>query len=127
MEQVSYDISNGKALWGGRRLRDWVPDIVSTITRQFDPAIIILFGSVAAGTDGPDSDLDLLVVLDDAPRDRRRDLMVAMRRATRSFRVPRDILVTSRADFERNATRSGSTEYEPAQHGTIVHERRPAA
>jgi hypothetical protein len=33
------------------------------------------------------------------------------------------LLVTSAADFARNATRPGTTEYEPAQHGVAVYER----
>lgn len=127
VEQASYEVRDGKAAWGGRLLRDWVPDIVAAIVREFDPVLIVLFGSVAEGTDGPDSDLDLLVVLEDAPLDRRRDLMFELRRATRRFRVPRDILVTSKDDFSQRASQAGTTEHEPAQNGVVVHERRPAA
>jgi predicted nucleotidyltransferase len=98
-----------------------------SIVEQFEPAKVILFGSVAEGTDGPDSDLDLLVVLDDAPVDQRRSLMVALRRATRTLDLPRDLLVTSLADVERNQSVGGTTEYEPANHGIVVYERRAAA
>ena len=34
-------------------------DITALIVERFEPAKVILFGSVAEGTDGPDSDLDL--------------------------------------------------------------------
>jgi uncharacterized protein len=85
--------------------------------------MVILFGSVAEGTDGPDSDLDLLVVLDEAPSQQRRELMVAMRRATREFDVPRDLLVTSMNDFNRNRSVIGTTEYEPGNRGVVVYER----
>ena len=44
-------------------MRSWADDLVETLVAEFDPARIILFGSVAAGTDGPDSDIDLLVDL----------------------------------------------------------------
>ena len=83
-----------------------------------------MFGSVAAGCDGPDSDIDLLVVLDDAPVALRRALMVELRRVTRHIAAPHDLLVTSTADLERNAQRPGSTEYEPAQFGVTVYARR---
>jgi predicted nucleotidyltransferase len=37
--------------------------LADRIAKQFNPERIILFGSYAAGTAGPDSDVDLLVVL----------------------------------------------------------------
>jgi len=52
---------------------------------------------------------------------------VALRQATREVDVPRDLLVTSAEDFERNRLVIGSTEYEPANHGVVVYERRSAA
>ena len=45
-------------------LREAVPSIVQDIVRAVDPVRIILFGSVVRGDDGPDSDLDFLVVLE---------------------------------------------------------------
>jgi len=126
MEQVTYAVRDGHAEWAGRSLRDWVPDLVATIAATFDPAKIVLFGSVAHGTDGPDSDIDLLVVLDEAPLTDRRRLMVELRRATRAISAPHDVLVTSLDDFERNQDAPGTTEFEPAQRGVVIHERSTA-
>jgi uncharacterized protein len=123
MEQVAYAVRGNRAEWAGRSLRDWVPDLVAAIVDGFDPAKIVLFGSVADGTDGPDSDIDLLVVLDHADRMDRRRLMVELRRAARSVAAPHDLLVTSVSDFARNQNQPGSTEFEPAHHGIVVHER----
>lgn len=125
MAALSYEVRNGKASWGGRPLGDWVGDVTALIVEWFRPAKVVLFGSVAERTDGPDSDLDLLVVLDAAPVDQRRQLMVALRQATRTLDVPRDLLVTSTDDFERNRSAVGTTEYEPANHGIVVYERQP--
>lgn len=126
MDQVTYAVRDGHAEWAGRSLRDWVPDLASAIVETFDPAMIVLFGSVADGTDGPDSDIDLLVVLDDAPHGDRRRLMVELRRATRAIAAPHDLLVTSLDDFERNQASPGTTEFNPAQHGIVIHERSAA-
>ncbi len=41
-----------------------IDDVVRQIAEQFDPERIILFGSYAYGTPRPDSDVDLLVVMD---------------------------------------------------------------
>ena len=124
MAEATYTVRDARAVWSGRTLRGWVDDLVDAVVAGFDPAQVILFGSVAAGCDGPDSDIDLLVVLDDAPVALRRALMVELRRVTRHIAAPHDLLVTSTADLERNAQRPGSTEYEPAQFGVTVYARR---
>ena len=80
----------------------------------------------ADGTEGPDSDIDLLVVLSDATLAHRRRLMVELRRAARAIAAPHDLLVTSVSDFARNRKRPGSTEFEPGRRGSVVYER-PAA
>lgn len=41
-----------------------IDDAVKRIVEQFRPATIILFGSRARGLLGPESDVDLLVVMD---------------------------------------------------------------
>lgn len=123
MKPLAYAVGDNHALWAGRTLRAWTDVLVETLVAEFDPVRIILFGSVAAGSDGPDSDIDLLVVLDDAPVADRRRKMVEMRRATRGVAAPHDLLVTSVADLARNSARPGTTEYEPAQHGVAVYER----
>lgn len=82
VQQVSYAVYRDRAVWGGRILRDWADDLVDLVVTEFDPRSVIVFGSVADGADGPDSDIDVLVVFDDAPRSARRELMVALRRAT---------------------------------------------
>jgi predicted nucleotidyltransferase len=125
VSEVVYAVRDGKALWAGRTLREWVPDLVDAVVTRFDPAKVILFGSVADGTDGPDSDIDLLVVLDVAPLEQRRQLMVELRRTTHGVAAPHDLLVTSVEDFERRRHQPGTTEYEPAR-GVVVHERHAA-
>ncbi len=47
-------------------------EIVSNLVEAYEPLKIYLFGSMARGEAGPDSDYDLMVIVpDDAPRDRR--------------------------------------------------------
>ena len=62
-----------RSLWEGRTLRQWLPVAVQDVVRAAAPRRIVLFGSVARGDEGPDSDLDLLVVFDRIdPADRTR-------------------------------------------------------
>jgi len=63
---------DGKARIGGRTLNQWASDIVERVVAGCNPVRVIVFGSVARGDDGPDSDIDLLVELDSIARVRRR-------------------------------------------------------
>ena len=52
--------------------QETIEDIIAAITSKFNPHKILLFGSYASGTPTPDSDLDLLVVMDtDRPKNKR--------------------------------------------------------
>ena len=50
--------------------------LVDAIIRLIDPERIILFGSAARGQAGPESDLDLLVVVPDGTDERRTAMML---------------------------------------------------
>ncbi|CAN5464514.1 nucleotidyltransferase domain-containing protein [soil metagenome] len=108
--------------WGDRTLREWVPVAVVDIVAKYDPVRIILFGSVARGEEGADSDVDLLVVLDKvAPADRAR-LMGEMRFAIWAP-VAIDVFVTDPEECERRRDVIGSMHYWALREGEIVYER----
>jgi predicted nucleotidyltransferase len=79
---------------------DVLPEIVRRLVDEFDPEEIILFGSRAWGQPRPDSDYDLLVIVSDTHEK-------PTRRATRGYRclrgirVPTDLIVSTRAEFDR--------------------------
>ena len=77
--------------------------ITDSIVDELHPEEVILFGSRAAGTNRPGSDIDLLIVLadsDETTRGRRRLTGRAYRRLA-SYPVAKDILIYSRAEVER--------------------------
>ncbi len=111
------------ALWDGRTLREWVPVAVDDIVRFCDPRRVILFGSLARGEEGSDSDIDLMVVLDHLDLVERIPLKGDIRQAI-SVRAPIDVLVTDVQQFERWKDIVGSAHYWPAHDGEIVYERR---
>lgn len=120
MSQVHAVYDNG--LYNGRTLREWLPEAVSDIVRQFNPMRVILFGSVARGDEGPDSDLDLLVLRDPFDKLRRADLMGKIRFAV-SAPVPIDVFVTDEPECARRRDVIGSMHYWPLREGKVVHER----
>lgn len=108
--------------WNGKTLREWLPTAIDDVVRAFNPVRVIVFGSVARGEEGPDSDLDLLVVLDHVdPKDRAR-LMGAIRFAI-SAPVPIDVLVTDPEECERRRDVIGSMHYWPLREGEVAYER----
>jgi len=66
-------------------------EVVRRIVQEFDPQRVVLFGSYACGEPGPDSDVDLLVVMESDERPAARATRVS--RVLRPRLFPMDILV----------------------------------
>lgn len=120
MKPVQAVFAAGK--WNGRTLREWVSAAVDDIVRSFNPVRVILFGSVARGEEGPDSDLDFLVVLDHVDPKDRAQLMGQIRFAI-SAPVSIDIYVTDPVECDRRRDVIGSMHYWPLREGEVVYER----
>ncbi|HOU13362.1 MAG TPA: nucleotidyltransferase domain-containing protein [Anaerolineae bacterium] len=101
-----------------------LPEITNRILAVSDPAQIILFGSYARGDWGPDSDLDLLVVLDQV--DSTRAASVSLRGALRGLLVPIDVLVATPEQLERHRNTIGLIYRTILTEGKVLYERSAA-
>jgi predicted nucleotidyltransferase len=72
-------------------------ELVQRIVDAVHPIRIILFGSAARGDMGPDSDLDVLVVMPDGVH--RRETTSVVYRSLRRFPYPKDIIVATVGDL----------------------------
>ena len=81
-----------------RSLDGQIRKMVDRIVRRFDPERIILFGSHARGAAGPDSDVDLLVVMPVKGSRAEKEIEIGV--ALHDIRLPKDIIVTTPEDFE---------------------------
>jgi len=70
-----------------------IQEMVSRIVESFDPERIILFGSHARGEGGPDSDVDLLVVM--PVEGSKRQKTVEIYGVLAGIGVPKDIIVAT--------------------------------
>jgi predicted nucleotidyltransferase len=95
--------------------------MVKRIVKQFHPEKVILFGSQARGDAGPDSDVDLLVVMDFEGSVV--DTRLAIREALHGFRVLLDVVVTSPADFAWRKEIVGTVEWPAAREGKVLYAR----
>jgi predicted nucleotidyltransferase len=101
---------------------DYIPDLINCIVRNFDPVRIILFGSHARGDAGPQSDIDLLVVLP-VVEDKRK-AAVQIRTALADFPVPKDIIVSSPSEIAERGHLVGTVLRPALQEGRVIYERR---
>lgn len=100
---------------------DFLPSVVERLVQGFHPRRIILFGSFARGDAGPDSDLDLLVVMDQV--ENKRNTAGDMLDALADVPVPKDVIVTTPDEIARRGHVIG-TVLEPAlREGTVLYEK----
>jgi len=84
---------------------------------------ILLFGSRARGEAHPDSDWDLYVLVDgDPPFAIRHRAVTDIRRELARLRIPNDVIVRSRLQFDRLKRYPGHLGYEVAQEGVLLRE-----
>ena len=95
--------------------------LANRIARQFRPEKIFLFGSYAYGKPGPDSDVDLLVVMNTALTSRQQRLEISRVLSPRPF--PLDILVRTPQDLERRLNLGDPFLQEITDRGKVIYER----
>lgn len=105
MERPRVELIDGKVLYDGRSLVAWASRVADRIVERCDASRIVLYGSVARGDDGPDSDIDLLVVMPIVGR--RHDASVRVLNELRDMPVPVDITVVDPARLDEEASVPG--------------------
>src|SRR4030042_834195 len=80
-------------------------ELVRRIVEAVHPLRIILFGSAARGEMGPDSDVDVMVVMPEGTH--RPDTMGYLYRTVRGVNVPFEVIVATPQDLETYGDRPG--------------------
>jgi len=106
-------------------MTDEMDRLLEKVTRRIrtatTPEKIILFGSHVRGGAGPDSDLDLLVIVRDVAHTRQESTRI--RRALRGLLVPIDVIVATPEQVAQYRDTKGLV-YEPAlREGRVLYER----
>ena len=96
--------------------------MVRRIVALFDPDKVILFGSHARGEAGPDSDVDLLVVM--PVKGSKRAKQLEIRAAVHDVRVPKDIVVSRPEEFQWRKDTVGTIEHPATHEGEVLYARR---
>lgn len=108
------DKSHTQTLTGDMRKQ-----LVDLLVQASNPRKIILFGSYTRGEQTPDSDLDIIVILDEVHD--RLDDMVRLRRALAPMRMPIDVLVYSEDDVRQRGGWLGTVLHEALTEGWTLY------
>lgn len=98
-----------------------IAEMVRRIVERFHPDRIILFGSHARGTADPNSDVDLLVVMQ--PQGSKRRRAVEIHGLLAGMGIPKDVIVVTPEEFEAYRDAPGTVIKTAWQEGKIMHDR----
>ena len=100
---------------------DVLQEVVERVVGSFHPTRIVVFGSVARGEAGPDSDLDLFVEMESDLRFI--DRSVAVRRALRDVDIPMDVFAYTPTGVKAHRGRLGGLVSYVEREGKLLYER----
>jgi predicted nucleotidyltransferase len=104
-----------------KRIKDELASLTDIIVSTIPAEQVFLFGSYAYGTPGPDSDLDIFVVMSEDADIREIDAMKLLHRAIRDKKtMPVDIVVSRASKFNRRKS-APTIERQIAQEGVVLY------
>ena len=98
-----------------------IDEMVRRIVSLCDPERIILFGSYARGTAGPDSDVDFLIVM--SLHSTKREARLKIRRALSGMGLSKDVVVVTPQEMDRFRQCAGTIVRAAVQEGKVLNER----
>jgi predicted nucleotidyltransferase len=98
-----------------------IAEMVRRIVEHLHPERVILFGSYAAGLQGPGSDVDLLVIV--GVKGAKRSKEVELYRLLAGIGLPKDIVVVTPDDVEEYRHVPGTIIQSALQQGKVLYER----
>jgi len=96
-----------------------VNELVRQIVEAVHPLRIILFGSAARGEAGPESDIDVMVVMPEGTH--RRHTAQHLYRSIRGVTTPFDVLVATPDDLERHRDNPGLIYHDILEEGRTIY------
>ena len=101
-------------------------DIIEEVKRRlvdvYKPSKIYLFGSYAWGTPHEESDLDILIVIDES-QERPIKRSFNGYKALWGLGIAKDIIVYTNDEFEASAQKEASLQYKIKHHGKVIYAR----
>lgn len=99
-----------------------IEEVTKRLIEVYNPVAIYLFGSYAWGTPTEESDLDLLIVVDESD-EKSYKRPVAGYRALRGLRLSKDLIVKTQKEFENSASNVTTLLYKIKEDGELIYAR----
>ena len=103
-----------------------VDRLVDIIARAVEPDQVILFGSRATDTAGPQSDFDFLVIVPHAENERQVSRRIYRALLDNRIDVAVDVIVVDRETLDRHRNTPGLIYRQALAEGELAYERAPA-
>jgi uncharacterized protein len=113
------DSGNGRAHPRAKPMPWPIGEMVRRIVSRFHPERIVLFGSHARGTAGPDSDVDLLVVMPVVGQVRTK--RIEMRMALHDIGAAKDIVLVTPEQYRRQRDIPGTIVHPAVREGKALY------
>ncbi len=101
-------------------------EVIRRLVDEFNPEMIYLFGSYAWGKPDAESDMDVLVIIEKSS-EKPIQRAVRAQRSLRGVKVPVDVLVKTRKEFEKYTSVKASLEAQIAREGKLLYGRKAVA
>jgi len=102
--------------------KEVIDEVKNRLVKVYDPVAIYLFGSYAWGTPTEDSDLDLLVVVEDSD-EKSYERPIAGHRALIGLCISKDIIVYTKKEFEQYSKNMMSLCHKIEKDGEMLYAR----
>ena len=99
-----------------------IEEVKKRLIEVYNPVAIYLFGSYAWGIPTEDSDLDLLIVVDES-EEKSYKRPVAGHRALRGLDVSKDLIVKTKEEFEKDSSNITTLIYKIKNDGELIYAR----
>lgn len=109
-------------MWLWEITEEKVQAAVGKIVEMSHPVSVVLFGSYTRGQVGPNSDVDILVVVEDRVENCRQE-SVRIRKALKGISMPMDILVVRRRDLKKYSDTPGMIYASALKEGKVVYDK----
>ena len=99
-----------------------IEEVKKRLVQAYNPVAIYLFGSYAWGTPTDDSDLDLLIVVDQS-NEKTYDRPRLGQRALFGLGISKDMIVYTKDEFEKHSHEKSSLCYKIKRYGKVLYAR----
>jgi predicted nucleotidyltransferase len=102
--------------------KETIEEVKNRLVATYNPVTIYLFGSYAWGSPSQDSDLDLLIVVDQST-EKSYTRPIAGHKALRNLDISKDIIIYTQDEFNRKSNDITTLSYKIKQEGKVLYAR----